>query len=128
MLVVLGQLAQRASSIQTVTLAFNKGRGWDDVSIVLDVANGITGQTVMEIAANKNATFRFTSSYFGSDLGYFLLVIGGYTPGFDEYWQLQVGKADSPPYSVSPVGYSKWYPFNGSIMRWVVKFGAHKDR
>ena len=106
-------------ALQTVTLAYNADDGNGDVSIELRVPSQITGQTVMEIAANFDNRFRFTARYFGQ-LGYSLMTIGGVTadPAEFQFWQLQVGTAIFPPYTVSPVGYSNWYAFNGSIMRW----------
>ena len=106
--------------LQTVTVAYNVGDGTSDVSIKLRVPSQITGQTVMEIAANFDTRFRFTAQYFSNDLGYSLRAIGDVTAdsNIGEFWQFQVGTAAFQPYSVSPVGYSNWYPFNGSIMRW----------
>ena len=65
--------------LQTVTVAYNVGGGASDVSIKVRVPSQITGQTVMEIAANFDTRFRFTSQYFSNDLGYSLMTIGGVT-------------------------------------------------
>ena len=105
--------------LETVTLIYNTGDcDSKDVSITLQVPSNITGQTVMEIAANQDERFRFTSKYFNNTLGYSLQEIGGKQAGKTSYWQLSVGTLEFPPYTVSPVGYSNWHPFDGSVMKW----------
>ena len=104
---------------QTVTLAYNTGDGCADVRITMVVPSAITGQTVMEIAARQDKKFNFTATYNGSLGGYSLQEIGGKTAVQNiSYWKLLVGTEKYPPYSASPVGYSGWYPFDGSIMKW----------
>lgn len=106
---------------QTVTLSFNNtiaGINGQAKSITLRIPSRITGQTVMEIAANIDPDFRFTSTYFSNDLGYSLGAIGGVAAMGNQFYQLSVGTTAFPPLSVSPVGYSNWYPFDGSSMHW----------
>ena len=113
------QVAVWPPPLETVTLIYNTGDcGSKDVSITLRVPSNITGQTVMEIAANQDEKFQFTSKYFNNTLGYSLQEIGGKQAGKDSYWKLSVGTLAYPPYTTSPVGYSSWYPFDGSVMRW----------
>ena len=102
--------------LETVTLTYNTGDGGQDISITMQVPSNITGQTVMEIAANQDSKFQFTSKYFDDTLGYALHEIGGKQAGPNSYWKLSVGTINS--LGASPVGYSKWYPYNGSVMRW----------
>ena len=108
------------SGIQTVTLVYNNTLNplGEERSITLDVPSSITAQTVMEIAANCDENFRFTSSYFGDD-SYFLQAIGGIAADSEagQYYELLVGTTGLP-LTASPVGYSNWYPFNSSTIRW----------
>ena len=88
-------------------------------SIELIVPSGLNAQTVLEIAANVDKDFRFTSKYFDNTLGYSLIAIGGIAADEErkEYYQLLVGTTGFP-LSSSPVGYSGWYPFDQSTIRW----------
>ena len=103
---------------QTVTLAYNTGDGDPDVRITMVVPSGITGQTVLEIAASQDKRFQFNATYFTSVGGYSLQEIGGKAAVDGAYWKFLVGTEKFQPYSASPVGYSGWYPFDGSIMKW----------
>ena len=113
---------------KTVTLIYNTGdarEAKDDVAIKLEgLPCHATGQTVMESAASRDQRFDFTCKYYNRTLGYSLVEIGDKKEDGTFYWELLVG-SNGTNLMASPEGYSNWYPYNGSIMKWVTSKSIH---
>ena len=79
---------------------------------------GITGQGIMEIAAQHDERYQFTAKYFGHELGYFVTIIDGVENNRDTncFWRLYVGTESDV--SRSPVGITNWIPFPDSKIIW----------
>ena len=79
---------------------------------------GITGQEIMEIAAEHDSRYRFTAKYFDHKLGYSVTTIDDVENKPDEncYWSLYVGTKFGV--SLSPVGITNWIPFPDSKIVW----------
>jgi hypothetical protein len=79
---------------------------------------GITGQEIMEIAAQHDSRYRFTTKYYNHELGYSVTTIDDVENNSDAkyYWSLYVGAGNDV--SRSPVGITHWIPFPDSRMIW----------
>ena len=79
---------------------------------------GITGQEIMEIAAQHDSRYRFTAKYFDHKLGYSVAIIDNVENKPEEncYWSLYVGTEFGV--SPSPVGITNWIPFPDSKIIW----------
>ena len=86
---------------------------------MVSVKKGSTVLTVMEQAVtNFGRSYRFSATYFGGDLGYFIDTINGTTSDSPCFWFLYTSTPTSCDETLSPVGVSTATVNKGSSVTW----------
>ena len=105
----------------TYTILYEDETCSDDTapdSVVVSVKKGSTVQTVIEQAVTDFGRFyRFSATYFGGDLGYFIDTINGTTSDNPCFWFLYTSTPTSGE-ALSPVGVSTATVEKGSAVTW----------
>ena len=87
-------------------------------SVMVSVKKGSTVLTVMEQAVTDfGRSYRFSATYFGGDLGYFIDTINGTTSDSPCFWFLYTSTPTSGE-ALSPVGVSTATVKKGSAVTW----------
>ena len=91
-------------------------------AIELTVPNGVKGDEVMQMAADKDKKYEFTAKYYPKPLGFYVTTINKVEEAHQCYWTLYYKKPGATDYEKSKEGISNLQPSNGSAIKYLYQY------